>query len=125
MKKLFKNLIVIFAVSAAVASCQYKFMVEPIPPPPPPGDTTSFSLEVVPIWTEAGCTSCHPSLSLPDLSADNAYASITGLGLVVAEDPEASLIYTKPLPDGGHYKEYSSAQALLVQYWIDEGAKNN
>ncbi len=100
-------------------------MVEPIPPPPPPGDTTSFSLEVVPIWAEVGCTSCHPSLNQPDLSADNAYSSITGLGLVVAEDPAGSIIYTKPLPDGGHYKEYSAAQALLVQYWIDEGAKNN
>lgn len=125
MRKLFQNLIIIFVISAAVASCQYKFIVEPIPPPPPPGDTTSFSLEIVPIWGEQGCTACHNGGQAPDLTSPDVYNIITGMGLVVAEDPAASKIYYYPLPDGGHYKQYTSAQALLVQYWIDEGAKNN
>lgn len=125
MRKLIQNLVIVFIISTVAVSCQYKFMVEPIPPPPPPGDTTSFSLEVVPIWTEAGCTACHNGGQAPDLSSPDVYNIIVGEGLVVAEDPAASIIYTYPLPDEGHYKTYSSAQALLVQYWIDEGAKNN
>lgn len=126
MRKLFQNLIIIFVISAAVASCQYKFIVEPIPPPPPPGDTTSFSLEIVPIWAEQGCTACHNAGgTAPDYTSPNIYNILNDMGLVVAKDPAASKIYYYPLPDGGHYKQYTSAQALLVQYWIDEGAKNN
>ena len=126
MRKLFQNLIVIFVISTAVASCQYKFMVEPIPPPPPPGDTTSFSLEVVPIWAEVGCTSCHSAgATAPDLTSPDVYNILFDMGLVVANDPAGSKIYYYPLPDGSHYKKYSSAQALQIQYWIEEGAKNN
>lgn len=127
MRKLIQNLVIVFIISTVAASCQYKFMVEPIPPPPPPGDTTSFSLEVVPIWTEAGCTGCHTSggTASPDLTSPDIYNILFDMDLVVAEDPAGSKIYYYPLPDPGHYKEYSSAQALIVQYWIDEGAKNN
>ena len=127
MRKLFQNLIIIFVISTAAASCQYKFIVEPIPPPPPPGDTTSFSLEIVPIWSDAGCTVCHSLAGgqTPDFTSPDIYNILNDMGLVVAEDPAASKIYYYPLPDEGHYKQYTSAQALLVQYWIDEGAKNN
>lgn len=125
MNKLLLNVIVMALIMTAIASCQYKFIVEPVTPPPPPGDTTSFSLEIVPIWEAQNCTGCHPGVNQPDLSADNAYNSITGLGLVVAGDPDASKIYTHPAPDGGHYAKYTSAQAALVKYWIEEGAKNN
>ncbi len=126
MNKLhFIGIVMVAFIMMMLASCQYKFIVEPVIPPPPPGDTTSFSLEIVPIWAEQGCTSCHPGLHQPDLSADNAYNSITGQGLVVAKDPSASIIYTYPLPEGSHYKKYTTEQAALVKFWIDEGAKNN
>ena len=125
MNKLLLNGILIALFAIIIASCQYKFIVEPIPPPPPPGDTTSFSLEIAPIFAEQNCTACHPSSANLDLTADKAYNSITSLDLVVAEDPSASKIYYYPLADGNHFAKYTTAQAILIQYWIDEGAKNN
>ncbi|NQU32976.1 MAG: hypothetical protein HQ521_07050 [Bacteroidetes bacterium] len=125
MNKLLLNGILMALFAIIIASCQYKFIVEPIPPPPPPGDTTSFSLDIVPIFAEQNCTGCHPSSANLDLTADKAYNSITSLELVVAEDPSASKIYYYPLPDGNHFAKYTTAQSILIQYWIDEGAKNN
>ncbi|MBC8320586.1 MAG: hypothetical protein H8E34_07680 [Bacteroidetes bacterium] len=127
MNKLhFVGIVMVAFIMIMVASCQYKFLVEPIIPPPPPGDTTSFSLEIVPIWVAQNCTGCHGTGGTqPDLTADNAYSSITGMGLVNTDDPPLSRIYTHPLPDGNHYKKYTAAQATLLLYWIEEGARNN
>ena len=99
--------------------------MEPVVPPPDPEDTISFSQEIVPIWTEQGCTGCHNGGTPPDLTPDNAYQSITSMGLVDTADAVSSKIYYYPLPDGNHFAKYTSAQAALVLGWIEQGALDN
>ena len=126
MKRILFQTIAMFFIIVVVASCQYKFIVEPEIPPPDPEDTVSFSLEVVPIWSDQGCTACHGTGGQkPDLTSDNAYNSLTTLGLYDTGNPEGSKIYYYPLPDGNHYKKYTALQASVVLRWIEEGAKNN
>ncbi len=107
-----------------VASCQYKFVVEP--EPPDPTDTISFSQQIAPIYNEQGCTGCHNTTGQqPDLTAENAYNSITGMGLINLSESATSTIYVHPNPDGDHYAKYTSSQAALVLGWIEQGAINN
>jgi hypothetical protein len=112
------------------ASCEYDFIKpEPGPPPPDPTDTISFSLQVEPIWSNDNCTNCHKtgSISGLDLTAGNAYNSLTAKNLYSVADPESSRIYTYPYPGtGGHSSKYSSeTEAQIILQWIQQGAKNN
>lgn len=125
MRKLLRNILVLVGIVSIAASCQYKFIVEPVVPPPDPEDTIYFSQDIVPIWDEQGCTGCHNGGTSPDLRPENAYNSITSTGLVDTEDPPASKIYYYPLPDGTHYKVYTSAQAALILVWVEQGALDN
>jgi len=126
MNKLLFTGIVLACFMLVVASCQYKFIVEPVVPPPDPEDTISFSQQIVPVFDEQGCTGCHNTGGQqPDLTPDNAYNSITNMGLVNTGDPVASKIYYYPLPDGSHFAKYTSAQAALVLQWIEQGALDN
>lgn len=108
-----------------MSSCQYKFIVEPVIPPPDPTDTISFSQEIEPIWTDQGCTGCHPGTIQPDLTTGNAYSSITGMGLVNTAEPTDSKIYYYPMPDGSHYAKYTTSQGALILLWIEQGALDN
>ena len=126
MNKLLLNGLALAVMAIIFASCQYKFIVEPAPIPPDPEDTVSFPLDVVPIWSDAGCTACHSTGgTAPDLTPDNAYGSITSMGLVNTETPEDSKIYFYPASDGNHYKKYNATQQLLILTWIQQGAKDN
>lgn len=129
MKKIILQTLAVLAVIIAVSSCQYKFIVEPTIPPVDPGDTTnpiSFSAEIEPIFTNTNCTDCHGTGGTkPDLTTGNAYNSINTMGLADTADPESSIIYVKPNPNGNHYKKYSSSDAALILGWISQGAKNN
>jgi len=126
MKKILTIAIILASFIMILNSCQYKFVVEPVIPPPDPEDTISFSQEIVPIFDIQGCISCHSTTGQqPDLTADNAYSSIVGGGLVANDDPPSSIIYQKPLPEGDHYAKYTSAQAAIVLVWIEQGALDN
>jgi len=130
MKKILLQTLAVLAIILIVSSCQYKFTVEPTIIPPDPGDTTlpkvSFSTEVQPIFDDRNCTGCHkPGQTKPDLTAPNAYNSIMSMGLADTTDPQASIIYQKPLPTGGHFAKYTAADANVVLTWITQGAMNN
>lgn len=125
MKNLLRNILVLAGIALFAASCQYKFIVEPVVPPPDPTDTISFSQQIVPIFSDQNCTACHNGGQTPDLTPDNAYNSITNTGLVDTNDPPASKIYYYPLPDESHYAKYTSSQAALVLQWIEQGALDN
>lgn len=126
MRRKFIYTIGILAAIVFTTSCQYKFIVEPVPPPPEPGDTIYFSQEIEPIFNTQNCIGCHNTGGTkPDLSEGNSYTSITSMGLVEPNDPEASKIYFYPLPDGSHYAKYASAQAALIMGWINQGALDN
>ena len=126
MKKILTIAIILASFIMILNSCQYKFVVEPEIPPPNPEDTISFSQEIIPVFDIQGCTSCHSTNGQqPDLTADNAYSSIIGMGLVATDDPPSSIIYQKPLHDGDHYAKYTSAQSAIVLVWIEQGALDN
>lgn len=125
MKKLLTIGIIVASLIMFLNSCEYKFIVEPVIPPPDPTDTISFSLEIEPIFTDNGCIGCHPGLQPPDLTVGNAYNSIASEGLINESDPELSIIYTEPSPDGSHYAKYSALQASILLVWIEQGAHNN
>lgn len=111
-----------------LVSCEYEFIEVPPPPPPPePGDTTSFAEEVVPIFTDDGCTACHNGGMAFDLTPPNAYNSISTLNLAVPFKPEDSKIYYYPHPQtGSHNSKYkSNASANTIYTWIMQGALDN
>lgn len=111
-----------------LVSCEYDFIEVAAPTPPPPGDTTSFSADVVPIFSNASCTNCHNgSGPTPDLTPDNAYNSIISNNLAIPMDPDISVIYTYPHPvNGTHNTKYSSVDDANQLYnWILQGALDN
>ena len=125
MKTLLKPLFAIVISLFALQSCTYTTPVEE--ELPPVEDDILFSTQIEPIFTSQGCTSCHAGSGASaglDLSAGSAYSSIVANQAVVAEDPEGSLIYTRPTVN--HYgKQYTAAEAALVEAWINQGAQNN
>lgn len=115
---------------AMLASCEYDFIQpEPAPEPPDPTDTIYFSTDVAPIWESNNCTNCHKpgGISSLDLTANNAYNSLTTLGLYNTSDPASSKIYTFPHPTTGDhsYKYANETEADIILQWITQGALNN
>jgi uncharacterized membrane protein len=125
--KAFRFVLSIVLLAFIFGGCAYNFIVEEdvIDPTDPDAPEVSFSAEVVPIF-ESKCTSCHQEGGqMPDLSAANAYASLTSTSRYVnISEPETSLIYTKASPTGTHV-QYSEAEAAVVLTWITQGAQNN
>lgn len=117
-------------LTICLGGCKYDFIVpEEIPvidPGDPNAEQISFSSAIVPIF-ENNCVSCHKTGSQsPDLSAANAYSSISSTRYLNTSDAEESLIFTKARPEGtGTHPKYTAAQAANVLIWIQQGAKNN
>ncbi|MFP4469841.1 MAG: hypothetical protein ACLFPE_04125 [Bacteroidales bacterium] len=127
--KIFTYLMFLLLV-VMVASCEYDFIEpEPVPPPPDPTDTIFFATDVVPIWEDNNCTNCHKQggTTQLDLTAANAYNSLTSQNLYNTTNPEESRIYTFPHPvTGDHaYKYDNESEADIILQWIRQGAKNN
>ena len=112
-----------------LVGCEYSFVqqTEITPPTPDPDNPISFAAEIVPIFTSR-CLDCHGvGATSPDLTAANAYASITAMSLVNTTDPASSELYNliaPPAVDHG-WRYYTASQASLVLLWIQEGALNN
>lgn len=131
--KALKFLSVLCVISLLFTGCLYNFIVPeaeiPVDPDDPNAPEVSFSADIVPIFTNNNnCTSCHSAGGPnPDLTADNAYASINNSRYINTSAPEESGIYVVPHPDeSGHsQKKYTSSQADMVLLWIKQGAKNN
>lgn len=129
MKRLLR-LAVMVSIIAMLASCEYEFIQpEPAPPAPEPTDTISFATEVVPIWESNNCTNCHKpgGVNQLDLTAANAYGSLTSLALYNTADPVSSRIYTFPHPTTGEhsYKYANETEADIILQWITQGAMDN
>ncbi len=95
-------------------------------------EPVSFSKQMVPIFT-ASCSisGCHSKGGLkPDLSAENAYISLTVGNYYNVSDPANSVIYlwltgkkTPAMPLGAANNP-SNINGLTLA-WIKQGAKNN
>jgi hypothetical protein len=92
--------------------------------------TVTFSQDIVPIFNSScSISGCHnKGGQSPDLSADNAFNSLTIGNYIDKNVPENSLIYLKmtgkkgnPMPMSGINKDYNA----LILAWIKQGANNN
>jgi len=90
----------------------------------------SFSGDIVPIFSSSCSSSgCHNAGGKsPDLSAVNAYNSLTNGGYINSSNPENSELYLwmsgqrgMPMPVSGINKDYNA----MVLAWIKQGAQNN
>lgn len=127
MKNAFLLILLFAGLLYLSTSCQKDYFVpEPIEVP----DTISFSAHVIPIFIESCATSnCHDLGGIsPDLTADNAYFSLTITGLIDTDNPESSILYqrmksqTKPMPPSGLLQE---AKTEIILNWIAQGALEN
>lgn len=134
MKQLSKTLTVMAAFALLFfAACEYEF-IEPakIAPPPPGDDTTSFSKEVLPIFSKVfyfkscDASGCHNTGGIkPDLTPANAYNAIISGGYVNAVTPASSKLYTKCAPGGSMKKYISDEDLAILLKWLQYGAPNN
>ncbi len=92
--------------------------------------TVTFSGDIIPIFNKScNMSGCHAKGGqTPDLTAANAYNSLTIGNYIDHNTAINSLLYLKltgkkgtPMPVTGMNKEYNS----LVIAWIKQGAKNN
>lgn len=90
----------------------------------------SFASDIIPIFTNScSLSGCHNSGGKsPDLSAANAYNSLSVGSFYNITDAESSTIYqwmtgkkSTPMPVGGINKDYNA----LILAWIKQGAQNN
>ena len=105
---------------------------EVLPVDKPVGDigNVTFSADIIPIFN-ASCnvTGCHSSGGQkPNLTAVNAFTSLTNGGYINKTNPETSLIYQwmigdvgTPMPPSGSNATYNAK----VLKWIELGALNN
>jgi len=117
-----KLLIVILFFSCGLVSCTY-YTNEYNPVP----ENVSFNDDIIPIFN-ASCNmlGCHNAGGiLPDLTPDNAYVYIFGLGYVEeGQTAEESLFYQSV--DGGSMNDYTTdEERAYIKKWIDDGAENN
>ena len=92
--------------------------------------SVSFSQDIVPIFNSScNVSGCHAQAGKsPDLSAANAFTSLTVGNYLNTEAPESSSLYqwmagkkSTPMPVGGINKDFNA----LVIAWIKQGAQNN
>ena len=130
IKSIFFFLVLILLVQA----CRKDFTMAP-PAVQLPSGNISFDTVIIPILT-SNCTKsgCHISGGqVPDLTAANAYNSLTLLGYVPVgdtslADAKSSTLYSKltstskPMPPNGALTPTQNAQILA---WIKQGSLNN
>jgi hypothetical protein len=129
-------------VDAATVTIANVQVVAGVAPPPPPKNV-SFAQQIVPIFTNRGCTACHSGnkigANLGDLSLDGGANHVYNQLVdpahplrVVLSAPATSKVLTMPSyenpPDAHPNVTFQGPQdpdyqKILV--WITEGAKNN
>ena len=120
--------VAVFVMLLSLTSCYYNDVYEYTPPVV---TEVSFAIDIQPILND-NCVACHPAVSLPDLTAGNAYASLTDIpGGIVAGDAEGSELVEmlehapnsdNPMPPAG---PIATSKINLIKAWINDGAKNN
>jgi hypothetical protein len=87
-----------------------------------PDTPYSFDPDIVKIFNDYKCSSCHPSKSKPELTYDilkkGGYFSII--------DPASSKLYLKLIKDTGHQGfNTTENEENIILYWITQGAKES
>jgi hypothetical protein len=90
------------------------------PPEVDPNEEISFQEVLIPIFDNK-CVGCHSGGIPPNLTADEAYESITDD--YINDVPEESEIYTKL--EEGHVTSITDIELQQILIWIQQGANNN
>jgi hypothetical protein len=126
--KALKYFLSIILFAFVLGGCAYNWIVEEevIDPTDPNAGQVSFSADIIPIYASK-CIACHKTGGQrPDLTAENAYASLNSSRYINKTTPAESLIYTRPNPSNpDSHMKYSEAEAAKVLLWITQGAANN
>lgn len=117
MKKIIK-LIALTVFTFNLSSCYYDEIFEA---EIPEGTVVSFQDDIVPVFSQYSCTSCHNGNQVPDLTTGNEYNALVP-AYVVAGNANSSEFYTKLL--GGH-ANVDGTSLQLIELWINSGADNN
>ena len=125
--KTLKIVLTLVVLALVFGGCKYDFILPEQVPDIPTDEPVKFATQIAPIFTQAGCTSCHKSGGQsPDLSSGNVYSVIVP-ALVNTSNPESSPIYDYASPETSKHdwKKYSATQAAYILTWIEQGAQNN
>lgn len=121
--------IIVFTLTVMVllgyTSCQYIDIVPDDGSSIVVSDDLSFSVDIEPIFKVQSCTNCHPGMRLPDLSAGNAYNSLTDGAYINKKKPAESEIVNVPAPGATHGSTLTNEQVQQIIAWIEQGAKDN
>jgi hypothetical protein len=122
-KALIHLALVALVLSGVLVSCTY---VEIKPKKVIVPDSVKFSVNIIPIFTTSCSKSgCHiKGGAPPDLSAGNAYNSLTFFGYVDVDAPESSIMYEK-ITTGSMKNNATNQDRALILQWIKQGALNN
>lgn len=116
--------LVVVLVLPSATSCTYHINEEePVVVP----DSVFFSTDIIPIF-DARCNNpgCHSANAIPpDLTAANAYNSLTLFGYVDTDNPEESVLYEAIAPGGSMEALATNQDRALILKWIEQGAQNN
>jgi len=117
-----KEIIIITIFIGAISACTYDEVVPKVDVP----DSVSFALDVLPIF-ENNCAKagCHVSGGIPpNLSADQAFVSLTFFGYVDTTTPENSKLYQK-ITFGTMKANATDQDRAIILKWIEQGALDN
>ncbi|MBL7873112.1 MAG: hypothetical protein JNM78_15955 [Cyclobacteriaceae bacterium] len=123
MKKLLYFILMMATASVLLVSCTYEeIKPEKVDIP----DSVKFALNIIPIFN-ASCNNvgCHNKGGIPpDLSAANAFVSLTFFGYVDVDVPESSIIY-QTITTGSMKNNATNQERALILEWIKQGAQDN
>jgi hypothetical protein len=132
MSKIIQGIVLTFIVAVVftIAGC-YKTTTVIVDNSPAITETVQFSKTIEPILTQScAASACHGGNVAPNLTAANAYNSLTSGNYITTSNPASSEVYlwltgkksaTMPL---GSANNPSNINALILA-WITQGAKNN
>jgi len=89
-------------------------------------DSVKFSRDIIPIFTTSCAkATCHVTgVQSPDLTAPNAYVSLTYFGYISTDDPTSSPLYQK-ITFGDMKDKATDQDRALILKWIEQGAPDN
>jgi mono/diheme cytochrome c family protein len=118
-----RNIIIVFAMSAMLAGCEYEKSVQKDAP-----TSVSFKTDVLPIF-QKNCVSCHgANQEPPQLTSDIAFSVLQDPYVTDTLVPENNLLYkrmidkTSPMPPAGVLPQ---EDIDIIKVWITTGAHDN
>jgi hypothetical protein len=124
-KKIFGGLFMFLVGIMIFASCAKDTVVVP-QSNINPSIKISFADTIQPIFTaDCAIPNCHSGSVNPNLSAGQAYSSLTSGHYINTSSPSQSMIYAVMAPGGIMSNHCTVDQADLVLAWIKQGALNN